>query len=73
MARAGARVIVDELFLGGTYAQQRWQKALDELQVLWVGVKCEAAVAADREVGRGDRTIGMAASQAEVVPSGCGL
>ncbi|MER5398239.1 chloramphenicol phosphotransferase CPT [Streptomyces sp. NPDC002599] len=70
MARAGARVIVDEVFLGGAYSQQRWQKALGELQVLWVGVRCDAAVAAGREVARGDRTIGMAESQAEVVHQG---
>ncbi len=67
MARAGARVIVDEVFLGGADSQQRWQKALRGLGVLWVGVRCDSAVAAGREVARGDRTIGMAASQAEAV------
>ncbi|MEU2711449.1 chloramphenicol phosphotransferase CPT [Streptomyces sp. NPDC007205] len=70
MARAGARVIVDEVFLGGAYSQQRWRKALGDLRVLWVGVRCDAAVAAGREVARGDRTTGMAASQAEVVHRG---
>ncbi|MFF1905184.1 chloramphenicol phosphotransferase CPT [Kitasatospora sp. NPDC058218] len=70
MARAGARVIVDEVFLGGAESQQRWRKALGELQVLWVGVRCDAAVAAGREVARGDRIIGMAASQAELVHRG---
>ena len=67
MAHAGARIVVDEVFLGGTASQQRWKAALDPLQVLWVGVRCEAAVAAGREVARGDRVIGMAASQAEAV------
>ncbi|WP_280724284.1 chloramphenicol phosphotransferase CPT [Kitasatospora sp. MAA4] len=67
MARAGARVIVDEVFLGGAASQQRWQKALGGLQVLWVGVRCESAVAAGREVARGDRVTGMAASQADAV------
>ncbi|WP_369372904.1 chloramphenicol phosphotransferase CPT [Streptomyces sp. cg36] len=67
MARAGARVIVDEVFLGGADSQKRWQEALGELRVLWVGVRCDGAVAADREVARGDRLIGMAASQADVV------
>jgi chloramphenicol 3-O phosphotransferase len=67
MAHAGARIIVDEVFLGRTASQQRWKAALDPLQVLWVGVRCEAAVAAGREVARGDRVIGMAASQAEAV------
>ncbi|MGW8374713.1 chloramphenicol phosphotransferase CPT [Actinacidiphila sp. SB3-2] len=70
MARAGARVIVDEVFLGGAYSQQRWQSALGGLRVLWVGVRCDAAVAAGRELARGDRTAGMAASQAEVVHQG---
>jgi Chloramphenicol 3-O-phosphotransferase len=70
MARAGARVIVDEVFLGGADSQQRWRKALGGLRVLWVGVRCDGAVAAGREVARGDRVIGMAASQAEVVHRG---
>lgn len=70
MARAGARVIVDEAFLGGADSQQRWQKALHDLRVLWVAVRCDGAVAAGREVARGDRVIGMAASQADVVHRG---
>ncbi|MEV0535083.1 chloramphenicol phosphotransferase CPT [Kitasatospora sp. NPDC050463] len=70
MARAGARVVVDEVFLGGADSQQRWRKALGELRVLWVGVRCDAAVAAGREVARGDRITGMAASQAELVHRG---
>jgi chloramphenicol 3-O phosphotransferase len=70
MARAGARVILDEVFLGGADSQQRWQKALGEFRVLWVGVRCDGAVAAGREVARGDRTIGMAASQADLVHQG---
>ncbi len=70
MAHAGARIIVDEVFLGGAASQQRWKKALDTLQVLWIGVRCETAVAAGREIARGNRVIGMAASQAEVVHQG---
>jgi chloramphenicol 3-O phosphotransferase len=70
MARAGARIIVDEVFLGGAASQLRWKKALDTLQVLWVGVRCESGVAAGREIARGDRAIGMAAYQAEVVHQG---
>lgn len=70
MARAGARVVVDEVFLGGAASQKRWQQALGGLRVLWVGVRCEGAVAAGREVARGDRTVGMAVSQAEVVHRG---
>jgi chloramphenicol 3-O phosphotransferase len=69
-ARAGARVIVDEIFLGGAVSQQRWQKALAGLEVLWVAVRCEGAVAAGRELARGDRVQGMAVSQAEIVHRG---
>jgi chloramphenicol 3-O phosphotransferase len=70
MARAGARVIIDDVFLGGAASQQRWQRALGGLAVLWVGVRCESAVAAGREVARGDRIQGMAASQADGVHEG---
>jgi chloramphenicol 3-O phosphotransferase len=73
MARSGARVIVDEVFLGGATAQQRWLNALGGAQpvrALWVGVRCESAVAAGREIARGDRITGMAAAQAEVAHRG---
>ncbi len=70
MARAGARVIIDDVFLGGAGSQQRWQKSVDGLAVLWAGVRCESAVAAGREVARGDRVRGMAVSQADVVHEG---
>lgn len=70
MARAGARVVVDEVFLGGADSQRRWQTALRGLRVLWVGVRCDSAVAAAREAARGDRIAGMAASQAAVVHEG---
>ncbi|WP_245687493.1 chloramphenicol phosphotransferase CPT [Streptacidiphilus griseoplanus] len=70
MARAGARIVIDEVFLGGADSQQRWRKALDGLGVLWVGVRCDGEVAAGREIARGDRVTGMAASQAEIVHRG---
>ncbi|WP_370385179.1 chloramphenicol phosphotransferase CPT [Catenulispora sp. GAS73] len=66
-ARAGANVIVDDVFLSGAASQQRWEQALGDLDVLWVGVHCDAAVAARREQQRGDRTTGMAAQQADIV------
>ncbi|MFF3948618.1 chloramphenicol phosphotransferase CPT [Streptomyces sp. NPDC001902] len=70
MARAGARVVVDEVFLGGPASQDRWRRALDGLEVLWVGVRCAPEVAAGREIARGDRVPGMAAAQAEAVHRG---
>ncbi|MFI2615905.1 chloramphenicol phosphotransferase CPT [Streptomyces sp. NPDC018584] len=70
MVRAGARVIVDDVFLGGPESQARWREALAGLDVLWVGVRCESEVAAGREMARGDRPTGMAAAQAESVHRG---
>ncbi|MFF8380855.1 chloramphenicol phosphotransferase CPT [Streptomyces sp. NPDC015661] len=70
MARAGARIVVDDVFLGGAASQQRWREALGDLPVLWVGVRCEGAVAEGREIARGDRTAGMAAQQARIVHEG---
>ena len=68
--QAGARIIVDEAFVGAAASQQRWKNALGPLQVLWVGVRCDATVAAGRELARGDRIVGMAASQEELVHLG---
>jgi chloramphenicol 3-O phosphotransferase len=68
--RAGARTIVDDVFLGGAASQARWRDALGDLDVLWVGVRCAPEVAAGRELARGDRPRGMAAAQAELVHHG---
>nr|WP_309226941.1 chloramphenicol phosphotransferase CPT [Streptomyces lunaelactis] len=70
MVRAGAHVIVDEVFLGGAASQERWRSALNGLEVLWVGVRCDSATAAGRETARGDRVSGMAESQAYAVHDG---
>lgn len=68
--RAGARAVIDDVFLGGPESQDRWRRTLAGLDVLWVGVRCEAAVAAGREIARGDRPPGMAEKQAELVHQG---
>ncbi|MDT7844494.1 chloramphenicol phosphotransferase CPT [Streptomyces justiciae] len=70
MAHSGARLIIDDVFLGGAATQERWRRVLDGLDVLWVGVRCEATVAAGREIARGDRVRGMAEQQAELVHQG---
>ncbi|MBO4269247.1 chloramphenicol phosphotransferase CPT [Microbispora triticiradicis] len=70
MAKAGARIILDEVFLGGGVSQERTRQYLEGLDVLWVGVRCAPEIAAKREIARGDRVIGMAVSQAEVVHEG---
>lgn len=70
MARAGARVIVDDVFLGGGASQARMQAQLQGLSVLWVGVRCDPEIAEGREIARGDRAVGMAAAQARIVHEG---
>ncbi|MFJ5676312.1 chloramphenicol phosphotransferase CPT family protein [Streptomyces sp. NPDC093097] len=70
IARTGTGVILDEVFLGGADGQARWAAALDGLNVLWVGVRCAPDIAAARERARGDRVVGMAAAQAELVHRG---
>ncbi|WP_326559833.1 chloramphenicol phosphotransferase CPT [Micromonospora sp. NBC_01796] len=70
MAGAGAPVIIDDVFLGGASSQERARTHLAGLEVLWVGVRCAPNIAAGREIARGDRVIGMAASQAETVHQG---
>lgn len=70
MVRAGARVILDDVFLGGGASQERVRAHLDGLEVLWAGVRCAPGIAAGREIARGDRVIGMAVSQADVVHKG---
>ena len=45
MARVGTGVIIDEVFLDGGKSQARLRIALEGLSVVWVGVRCQAAVA----------------------------
>ena len=70
MAVAGARVVVEDNFISGPVAQQRWREALRGLRVGWVGVRCASDVVQAREAARPDRTPGMAASQADRVHHG---
>ncbi len=70
MARCGTGVIIDEVFLGGRASQERLSRALSDLAVLWVGVRCDAEVAEARERRRHDRVPGMARRQAEQVHQG---
>lgn len=69
-ARAGAPVVLDDVFLGGAASQRRWRESLTGLPVAWVGVRCAPHEAARREGLRGDREAGMAARQADDVHRG---
>jgi chloramphenicol 3-O phosphotransferase len=70
MAAAGAHILVEDNFVSGPVAQQRWQEALSGIVVGWVGVRCAPHIAAAREAERVDRIAGMAASQADSVHIG---
>ncbi|UQW99527.1 chloramphenicol phosphotransferase CPT [Streptomyces sp. RerS4] len=70
MARAGARIIIDDVFLGGRTDQERLRGHLEGLDVLWVGVRCDPETASGREIARGNRVPGMAVLQAETVHKG---
>ena len=70
MARVGAPLIIDEVFLDGGNSQARLRIALGELPVVWVGVQCQAQLAEARELQRSDRNIGLAHDQAERVHRG---
>jgi chloramphenicol 3-O phosphotransferase len=70
LARSGVDVLVDEVLLGGGADQRRWNDALRDLEVRWVGVRCAPDIAAAREARRGDRPAGVARKQADAVHNG---
>ncbi len=70
IAAHGGQVIVEDNFVSGPSAQQRWATALSAIETRWVGIRCSPEVAAAREAARGDRTAGMAAKQADAVHRG---
>lgn len=70
MAGSGTGVIIDEVFLNGGGDQERLRAVFAGLGVLWVGVKCDRAIARAREASRLNRVAGMAESQADVVHEG---
>ena len=70
MAEVGARLLIEDVFVSGPSAQERWDAVLAAVPVGWVGVRCDPSVAAERERGRGDRAAGMARAQAVAVHEG---
>ena len=62
--------LIDDLTLDGLVDQQRWNNALQGLDVCWVGVRCAPEIAAERESRRGTRLPGIARHQAESVHVG---
>jgi chloramphenicol 3-O phosphotransferase len=68
MARAGLDVIVDEVLLSAE-DWEGWLVELAGLEVRWVAVELSLEATLRRERDRGDRVIGMAAAQFDVVHS----
>ena len=70
MAELGAAILLEDNFISGPSAQQRWRRALEGIPTGWVGVRCDESVAAARESLRHERTEGMARKQADLVHQG---
>jgi chloramphenicol 3-O phosphotransferase len=59
-------VIVDDVVIDReTY--ESWERVLEGLEPVWVAVRCPVEVAEARELIRGDRAIGLARAQHELV------
>ena len=65
-ARSGFDVIVDDVVLD-SFAADGWRAELEDLPVVWVGVRCALDVVEARERVRGDRYRGIARGQYGVV------
>jgi len=70
LARSGVNVLVDDITIDGLADQDRWNHALRDLEVCWIGVNCAPEVAAAREAGRGGRLPAIARHQAWSVHRG---
>ena len=69
MARSGVPVILDEVILTDELRAD-WHACLQGLSVFFVGVHCDLEVLERREIARGDRVIGQARGQYEIVHRG---
>jgi chloramphenicol 3-O phosphotransferase len=66
MARAGLNVIVDEVLLSAE-DWEGWRAELAGIDATWVAVDAALDLIVERERDRGDRVLGMAAAQFDVV------
>jgi chloramphenicol 3-O phosphotransferase len=64
--RAGLNVIVDDVVIDDEVFRD-WLDVLDELEPTWVAVRCAPEIAAERELRRGDRPVGMTGTQTDSV------
>lgn len=66
MARAGMNLVIDEVLFEREFLDD-YVRAFARLPVLFVGVRCPADVASTRERARGDRSLGAARVQSNLV------
>ena len=66
VARTGLNVIVDEVLIDKT-SWDDWAGALTGVDVVWVGIRCAAEVAEERNRARGNRFAGLARAQTVTV------
>ena len=64
--RCGLHVIVDDVVIDDEVLRD-WLDVLGELEPTWVAVRCAPELARERERQRGDRPIGMTATQTDLV------
>jgi chloramphenicol 3-O phosphotransferase len=66
IALGGVNVLVEEVMISSEEWLD-WADALRGLDVTWIGVRCDAEIAAARETARGDRYPGLARGTSELV------
>jgi chloramphenicol 3-O phosphotransferase len=59
-------VIVDDVVIDRE-TRDSWERVLEGLEPIWVAVRCPLEIAESRESIRGDRAIGLARAQHDVV------
>ncbi len=62
LAKMGHHIIIDDVSFGKQEVEE-WRKALEDFQVIWVGVNAPLPVIELREKERGDRILGSARGQ----------
>ena len=66
IAKSNVNLILDEVVLNFDLLES-WRTELRDLDVFWIGVHCDLAELERREIARGDRVLGQARGQFEIV------
>lgn len=66
IAKSGANLILDEVLLSADLLAH-WHQVFEGVEVFWVGVHCDLEELERREIARGDRILGQARGQIDLV------